>query len=224
MLRLLLAAAILSFATPTAAASINGWATIYDGDTIEVAGRKIRLVGIDAPELRQRCRDARGIERACGKEALRALLRMIAGTSVRCEAGTADRYGRLLAVCYAGSIDLNARMVATGHALAFVKYDARYLPLERQAASARLGLWAGKFDKPWDWRREQAARAEKTIDTEAAVRGCVIKGNISRSGERIYHLPGQIDYAKVRIDKRSGERIFCSEPEAIAAGWRRAVR
>jgi hypothetical protein len=52
--------------------------------------------------------------------------------------------------------------------------------------------------------------------------GCVIKGNISSSGERIYHLPGQRYYDKTVISWSKGERWFCTEQEAVAAGWRKA--
>ena len=51
---------------------------------------------------------------------------------------------------------------------------------------------------------------------------CAIKGNISRKGDKIYHLPGTRDYNRTVIDTNSGERMFCSEDEAKAAGWRAA--
>lgn len=50
--------------------------------------------------------------------------------------------------------------------------------------------------------------------------GCDIKGNINSKGDRIYHLPGRSSYASTRINPDSGERWFCSEDEARAAGWR----
>ncbi|MFY8031968.1 MAG: hypothetical protein ACOVO5_09055 [Devosia sp.] len=63
--------------------------------------------------------------------------------------------------------------------------------------------------------------AAVTAETPAA--DCDIKGNISpETGEHIYHLPGQKYYAKTRISPGKGERWFCSEAEARAAGWRRA--
>ncbi len=55
--------------------------------------------------------------------------------------------------------------------------------------------------------------------------GCDIKGNISlRTGERIYHLPGQQYYEKTKIDPGKGERWFCDEEEARANGWRKSKR
>ena len=56
----------------------------------------------------------------------------------------------------------------------------------------------------------------------APTAGCTIKGNISQSGERIYHMPGQQYYTRTVIDPDAGERWFCSEQEASAAGWRKA--
>jgi hypothetical protein len=50
---------------------------------------------------------------------------------------------------------------------------------------------------------------------------CLIKGNVSSKGERIYHPPGCRHYASTVIDPRRGERWFCSEREAQEAGWRR---
>ncbi|ESZ58262.1 hypothetical protein NKH34_29445 [Mesorhizobium sp. M1148] len=55
--------------------------------------------------------------------------------------------------------------------------------------------------------------------------GCTIKGNISiNTGEHIYHVPGQQHYSETKISPQYGERWFCSEAEARAAGWRRAKR
>ncbi|TCL62943.1 succinoglycan biosynthesis protein exoi [Rhizobium sp. BK251] len=57
----------------------------------------------------------------------------------------------------------------------------------------------------------------------ASANGCNIKGNISiNTGEHIYHVPGQEDYSTTKISPQYGERWFCSESEARAAGWRRA--
>jgi hypothetical protein len=51
---------------------------------------------------------------------------------------------------------------------------------------------------------------------------CVIKGNISTKREKIYHLPGCASYNATKIDVSKGERMFCTEAEARAAGWRKA--
>ena len=85
----------------------------------------------------------------------------------------------------------------------------------KRRSRAGAGLWAGTFDPPWEWRA--------AIVAETAPDDCVIKGNISRSGERIYHLPFQDHYDRTRISEEAGERWFCSEAEALAAGWRRSI-
>ena len=127
-----------------------------------------------------------------------------------------DAYERALAVCNIPGAEINGEMVRRGWALAFRRYSERYLPEEAEAKRAGAGLWSGSFEAPWDWRA--------SIVETAAPGGCSIKGNISRSGERIYHLPFHFHYEKTRIDEGAGERWFCSETEAQGAGWRRALR
>jgi hypothetical protein len=153
----------------------------------------------------------------CGKRATQALADLIAGRVVQCEIVGRDTYGRALAVCTAADIELNRAMVRHGWALAFVKYSERYVADESAAEAARAGLWAGSFVKPWDWREGEVQAAQKTHT-------CAIKGNISRSGERIYHLPFQQFYPKTRIEESKGERWLCTEQEAVEAGWRRSLR
>ena len=95
------------------------------------------------------------------------------------------------------------------------------MPDEDQARQKRVGIWAGSFEMPWEWR---AAERSPTAP-QTAPDGCVIKGNISSSsGKRIYHMPGQQDYDATRISPDKGERWFCTEEEAVAAGWRKAGR
>ena len=209
------AATLLSIG-PVSAATLNGKADIVDGDTIKVGGLAVRLAGIDAPEGGQAC-EREGKTYACGKVATRELGALIGGRPVQCEVAGKDAYGRVLGTCRAGDTDLNATMVSEGWALAFVKYSDRYVAAQRAAEEAKAGLWAGSFVKPWEWRLGQAQAAKKT-------QGCVIKGNISRHGERIYHLPFQEFYSRTKIDESKGERWFCTEKEAQEAGWRRALR
>lgn len=87
-------------------------------------------------------------------------------------------------------------------------------------------MWAGEFQPPWEWRAEQNVglnTATPLISApDTAPDACAIKGNISRKGERIYHVPGQKHYHKTSISEGKGERWFCSEEEARNAGWRRA--
>lgn len=201
-----------------AAQVIEGRVRVVDGDTLHVAGETIRLHGIDAPEGRQSCTGTDGRAWDCGTWATQEL-RALAGRSVRCTGVERDGYGRLVARCTGPQGDLGAAMVARGAAVAYLRYAQDYIDEEKQASLAQRGLWAGAFERPETWRAEA-----RVVRQDAPRAGCSIKGNISSSGTRIYHLPGQADYARTRISPDKGERWFCSETEARAAGWRQARR
>ena len=127
---------------------------IIDADTLEVAGQKVRLQGIDAPESAPACRQAGGPRYPCGEHATQALRTRIGPDAVTCTIAGRDRYLRALGMCYAADgTDLNGWLVRQGHALAYRKYSTKYVPEEDQAKAAQAGLWAGAFIKPWDWRR-----------------------------------------------------------------------
>jgi len=137
---------------------IAGHAYVLDGDTIEVHGRRIRLHGIDAPELQQECRRDAGRKAApyaCGVEAKAALERIIRGNMVLCEPRGRDAYGRVLAACTARSIDIGREMVRQGWAVAYTRYSLAYLLEEVEARIANRALWAGDFEKPEDWRHRR---------------------------------------------------------------------
>ena len=121
-------------------------------------------------------------------------------------------------------------MVSQGYATAYQRYSRDYVGIETTARALKRGLWAGTFDPPSDWRRAKRASGVETrpemekplasIPTPAQAT-CAIKVNISRKGDKIYHLPGSRAYDRTVITTGSGERMFCSEDEAKAAGWRR---
>ena len=201
-------------------ATLTGTARIIDGDTLEVRGSRIRLHGIDAPESAQRCR-SEGRIWSCGREATRALVRRIGSHPVTCKERDRDRYGRVVAVCSVGGKDVNAWMVAEGWAFAYRKYSRRYLAEEMAAKTAKRGVWRGDVVPPWDWRRGKRLTNTGTAMKQGSGR-CKIKGNISKGGKRIYHVPGGRFYDQTRINTSQGERWFCSESEARAAGWRRS--
>jgi hypothetical protein len=73
--------------------------------------------------------------------------------TVRCEGRERDQYGRVIAVCYVGSTDLNAWLVRNGWALAYRRYSREYVPEERRAEADEAGIWRGEFVPPWEWRR-----------------------------------------------------------------------
>ncbi|WP_081994634.1 thermonuclease family protein [Paracoccus sp. PAMC 22219] len=128
---------------------------VIDGYTIDVAGSRVRLYGIDAPEAAQTCqRDGRTW--ACGTIAENSLVSTIAGRQVRCEEQDIDRYGRSVATCWAGEENLNAWMVENGWAVAYRQYGgAIYDPEEAVARAARRGIWSSEFVMPWDWRESR---------------------------------------------------------------------
>ncbi|WP_244475646.1 thermonuclease family protein [Methylobacterium sp. Leaf466] len=199
---------------------------MIDGDTLEVRGTRIRLHGIDAPESGQRCKDVAGKDYRCGQAAALALADRIGKRIITCDPRDADRYGRIVAVCRIGSEDLNAWMAREGHAVAYRRYAEDYVNAELTAKALCHGIWAGTFQGPYEWRRAQRAGGEdtrpETVTPPTGKSGCTIKGNISAGGQRIYHLPGSRDYARTRVNDRAGERMFCTEDEAKAAGWRPA--
>lgn len=133
--------------------SISGRASVIDGDTLDIHGRRIRLHGIDAPESGQFCRDQRGDDYRCGQYAALALSDKIGARTVSCEQTDIDRYGRIVAVCWAGGIDLNGWLVREGWAVAYRRYSGDYIWAEAEARSARRGIWAGSFIPPEEWRR-----------------------------------------------------------------------
>ena len=131
---------------------LSGRAVVIDGDTIDVAGSRIRLYGIDAPESKQTCR-AEGQRWACGEQATRALTDRIGSKTVQCEERDRDSFGRIVAVCQLAGQDLNAWLVAQGWALAYREFSEAYVAEEAAAEVAGLGIWRGAFVAPWEWRR-----------------------------------------------------------------------
>lgn len=127
---------------------IVGPARVIDGDSIVVAGTEIRIHGIDAPESRQTCRRKGGRSWPCGRVATAAMRAMVAGREIHCRPREQDRYGRTVAICHAGDLDLGAAMVKGGHAVSYGAYGSD----ERDAQDARRGIWSGSFELPAAYR------------------------------------------------------------------------
>jgi len=205
--------------SPPQTPEIQGIPRVLDGDTIEIAGTRIRLEGIDAPEGDQSCARAGGGTWSCGKVATVELERLIGRSAVTCASRGTDKYGRMLGICRAHGMDLNAEMIRRGLAWAFVKYSSSYVTDEAGARARRVGIWQAPTVTAWDHRAGRWADAEGAAPRDAPSRDCIIKGNITSNG-RIYHMPWSPWYGKVRIETGKGERWFCTESEAVAAGWR----
>lgn len=133
------------------APALTGMASVIDGDTIDIHGRRVRLHGIDAPESNQLC-TLDGTRYRCGQKAAQALDDLIGRRTVSCARRGTDRYGRMVATCSVAGQDLGAWLVGHGHALAFRKYSRAYVEAEKRAKAARLGVWSGEFEEPWQWR------------------------------------------------------------------------
>jgi len=205
------------------AMSVTGFARVLDGDTADVAGKRVRFFGIDAPELSQSCVDATGRSWQCGKAARDRLEELTAGKAVTCTYEEADATGRILGSCKADGRDINETLVSEGHAWAFVRYSNTYVEAERKARAARKGVFVAENVPAWEYR---AKRWEGSVASSEDGRPakCPIKGNVSASGERVYHMPWDRSYAATRISTAKGERWFCDEADAEKAGWRRAYR
>jgi endonuclease YncB( thermonuclease family) len=129
------------------AIKLAGRAQIVDGDTLRIDGQRIRLWGLDAPELGQSCQ-AGGRTYRCGLEAQKFLETIIRGRDISCGGRDYDRYGRLLAVCHLGKTDINGAAVSAGWAVSYGGYHGE----ERAARENARGIWAGRFDWPKEWR------------------------------------------------------------------------
>lgn len=127
---------------------IHGPFHAIDGDTLSAGRERLRLQGIDAPELDQTCGDDKGATWECGREARRLLARLVAGAGTECLGRERDRYRRLLVRCHAGTENINAALVRQGLAIA----SGRYADEQAAARRERQGLWAGRFESPRDWR------------------------------------------------------------------------
>ena len=214
--------AALFLAHPSQAQIVSGEATAADGDSLVVGGKRVRLFGIDAPELAQSC-TKQGIAWNCGEQSRDNLAELVKGQTIYCQGQGVDQHARLVAVCSAGSVELNEAMVAYGWALAYREFSDAYVPAENRAKANGLGIWSSQFQNPAAYRLSllptppvSEPRAvspfPRRVSTTSPV-GCVIKGNRNRRGQWIYHLPGMPYY-----DQTRAEEMFCTEAEAQAAG------
>lgn len=200
-------------------------ARVIDGDTIEIeGGERVRYIGIDTPETV----DPRKTVQCFGVEASKKNKELVEGKTVRLEKDITDRdkYKRLLRYVWLGDTLVNLALVQDGFARSYsyppdIKYQNKFVAAERQAREVKLGLWNGCGSESSAKSVFQSQTQSSTSEQKSG-NNCSIKGNISASGEKIYHISGCGSYLKTRIDEQHGERWFCSEKEAQSAGWRKA--
>ena len=143
---------------------IYGVPKIIDGDTVHINNKKIRLEGIDAPEMRQQCKKESfkisfliGFtfykDYSCGRVSKEKLITKINTSEIKCISSSKDRYKRYIATCFKGKTNLNQWMVRNGFAIAYRRYSKKYVPDEVFAKENKLGLWQGKFIEPEKWRK-----------------------------------------------------------------------
>ena len=152
-MRLAIAIGLLLVCSLPHAETLTAKPKVIDADTMAIDGKRIRLEGIDAPEIRQECENRNGDKYRCGDTATRALRLYIGTSEVRCETTGRDRYGRFLGTCYKSETDINRWLVREGHAVAYRRYTSRYAVVEDGAKSAKRGIWQGRFIAPEKWRR-----------------------------------------------------------------------
>ena len=146
------------------AEEISGIPKVVDGDTLHIDNYKLRLEGIDAPEMRQQCKKESfkisffiGFtfykDYSCGRVSKEKLITKIDTTEIKCISSSKDRYKRYIATCYKGKTNLNQWMVRNGFAIAYRRYSKIYVSDEEFAKENKLGLWKGKFMEPEKWRK-----------------------------------------------------------------------
>ena len=125
---------------------------IIDGDTIRIGEERIRFSGIDAPEINQTC-IFEGVEVFCGKISKSLLVDKTSLEQVKCISEGKDQYNRTLAECFVNGESLSRYLVRQGYAFAYRKYSKKFIADEDYARINKIGIWAMKFEYPWDYRR-----------------------------------------------------------------------
>jgi micrococcal nuclease len=199
-------------------------AKIVDGDTIDLningQTERVRLIGINTPEVV----DPRKPVECFGREASANAKKLLDGAEVRITADPTqddrDKYGRLLRYVWRrGGLFYNLEAIKDGFAYEYTyqvpyQYQKDFKAAQKYAEDNKLGLWADGVC---------GQKNVVAIPESSANENCLIKGNINSSGDKIYHLPACSYYKQTVIDESKGEKRFCAEAEAIAAGWRKAL-
>lgn len=126
---------------------------VIDGDSMEIGSARIRLMGIDAPEYVQQCKNKNGKKYPCGIASKDHLKKLIGNASITCKIHKKDQYERNLCTCYNGKTNINAEMVRSGHAIPYL--ESPYKKEQQEAQQNKRGLWSGRFMQPRLFRRLQ---------------------------------------------------------------------
>jgi micrococcal nuclease len=221
-----------SIKNPTAQYSYYPVSSVVDGDTVKInVDGKIqtfRLIGLDTPETV----DPRKEVQCFGVEASNKAKELLNGKKVRIETdssqGTYDKYNRSLGYIYLESgLFYNKYMIEQGYAHEYTygtpyKYQAEFKVAQKSAQTTKLGFWATNTCNG-NTTTTATVTVPETAPATGATGSCTIKGNIGSTKEKIYHMIGCGSYTKTVIDESKGEKWFCSEQEAISAGWRKAL-
>lgn len=191
---------------------LTGRASVVSGHVLKVGNRLVALDGIEAPERAQPCFKSKGRKWECGAAARSALRRLVRGKTISCELKDPSAEGIALAHCREGALDLAETMVRKGHA--FARDGSAYAAAEEAARQERAGIWQGEVQRPQDWRDKVWGEAK-----QAAPLGCPIKGFVKGDG-RVYAMPWSDGYGARDVRTTRGEKWFCSEDEARAAGFK----
>jgi endonuclease YncB( thermonuclease family) len=157
-----LGALVALAATAVPAEEISGTARVIDSNTLEIGARRVRLIGVDAPDLAQTCPTRKGETYPCGQVAAQALAKLVKDGPFACRGDQTDAAGRLLVRCTIRGFDVGEQFVLTGRAFADPETGGAYRRAEATAEKLREGMWRGEFQKPWEWRKANpAAKAGK---------------------------------------------------------------
>jgi len=206
--------------------------SVVDGDTVKInvdgKVQTYRLIGMDTPETV----DPRKEVQCFGVEASNKAKELLSGKKVRIETdptqGVTDKYNRLLAYIHLeNGLFFNKHMIEQGYAHEYTydipyKYQVEFKKAQKDAQENKAGLWSPDTCNGDTVSTKEPINVDKA-DTTPTPTSCNIKGNISSTKEKIYHMVGCGSYNKTVIDETKGEKMFCSEKEAIDAGWRKAL-
>lgn len=145
-------AAAYAVLPPSLLPGIEGEALVHDGDTLRLGKHRMRLFGIDAPELKQNCGDENGQPWDCGQQATEFLKSLAERGPIICQPLENDKYKREVAICFQSGEDLNRQLVLNGWAVAYNDYSPRYLLEQFSAMRNKRGIWRGEFESPGEWR------------------------------------------------------------------------